>query len=440
MKKKLLLIQPTPYDSSGSLIKRRKLYFVGLALPLLAALTPEDWETELVLETIEDVNLETDAQVIGISSMGHSVIRAIELAKEYQKRGKTVIMGGYMVSLMAEEAGQYCDAVVIGDAEGVWRELLLDWEAGQLKKTYRAELDSLENLPLPRYDLLTDKAIGDFLPVQAGRGCPRSCSFCSVHCLYRGKYLKRSIPEVIRDIKYVKSLGYNRFLLLDDNIVSDEGYMLELVREIARLKMQWLSQCDITAANNPVLLKALKDSGCLVLSFGLESISQESLNSLNKAWAKVQHYPDQIQKIRQAGIEVSTEMVVGTDADTEESILATANFIEANKISVPRFYILTPIPGTDLFEQLRSEGRICNENIYSYNGTEAVHVPAKMRPQQLTKAYWELYNRVYSWTSIIKRTLLTRNFLVNPIQQLFYLLVNLKYRQDIRKGIPPNII
>ncbi|MBU7006994.1 B12-binding domain-containing radical SAM protein [Phosphitispora fastidiosa] len=440
MKKKLLLIQPTPYDSSGSLIKRRKLYFVGLALPLLAALTPEAWEIELALETIEEVDLETDAQVIGISSMGHSVIRAIELAKEYRNRGKTVIMGGYMVSLMAEEAGQYCDAVVIGDAEGVWRELLLDWEAGQLKKIYRAELDSLENLPLPRYDLLTDKAIGDFLPVQAGRGCPHSCSFCSVHCLYRGKYLKRSIPEVIRDIKYVKSLGYNRFLLLDDNIVSDEGYMLELVREIAKLKMQWFSQCDITAANNPVLLKALKDSGCLVLSFGLESISQESLDSLNKAWAKVQHYPDQIQRIRQAGIEVSTEMVVGTDADTEESILATANFIAANKISVPRFYILTPIPGTDLFNQLRSEGRICNENIYSYNGTEAVHVPARMSPQQLTKAYWELYNRVYSWTSIIKRTLLTRNFLANPIQQLFYFLVNLKYRQDIRKGIPPNII
>lgn len=440
MKKKLLLIQPTPYDSSGSLIKRRKLYFVGLALPLLAALTPEDWDIELVLETIEDVDLETDAQVIGISSMGHSVIRAIELAKEYRNRGKTVIMGGYMVSLMAEEAGQYCDAVVIGDAEGVWRELLLDWKAGQLKKTYRAELDSLENLPLPRYDLLTDKAIGDFLPVQAGRGCPRSCSFCSVHCLYRGKYLKRSIPEVIRDIKYVKSLGYNKFLLLDDNIVSDEEYMLELVREIAKLQMRWFSQCDITVANNPVLLKALKDSGCLVLSFGLESITQESLNSLNKAWAKVQHYPGLIQRIRLAGIEVSSEMVVGTDADTEESILATAHFIENNKISVPRFYILTPIPGTDLFKQLQTEGRICNENIYAYNGTEAVHVPARMSPEQLTGAYWDLYNRVYSWTSIIKRTLFTRNFLVNPIQQLFYLLVNLKYRQDIKKGIPPNII
>lgn len=440
MKKKLLLIQPTPYDSSGSLIKRSKLYFVGLALPLLAALTPEDWDIDLVLETIEDVDLETDAQVIGISSMGHSVIRAIELAKEYRNRGKTVILGGYMVSLMAEEAGQYCDAVVIGDAEGVWRELLLDWEAGQLKKIYRAELDSLENLPLPRYDLLTDKAIGDFLPVQAGRGCPRSCSFCSVHCLYRGKYLKRSIPEVIRDIKYIKSLGYNKFLLLDDNIVSDEGYMLELVREIAKLQMRWFSQCDITVANNPVLLKALKDSGCLVLSFGLESITQESLNSLNKAWAKVQHYPDLIQRIRLAGIEVSSEMVVGTDADTEESILATANFIEANKISVPRFYILTPIPGTDLFKQLQTEGRICNENIYAYNGTEAVHVPARMSPEQLTGAYWNLYNRVYSWTCIIKRTLFTRNFLVNPIQQLFYLLVNLKYRQDIKKGIPPNII
>jgi len=440
MKKKLLLIQPTPYAQNGELIKRKRLYFVGLALPLLAAFTPREWEVELILETIEDIPFDTDADVIGISSMGHAVIRTLDLAKEFKKRGKTVILGGYMVSLMPEEAKKYCDAVVIGDAEGVWEEVLKDIEMGSLKPYYRQELLSLEKMPLPRYDLLLKKNIGDFLPVQAGRGCPHACSFCSVYCLYRGKYVRRSIPEVVRDIKYIKELGFNKLLLLDDNIASDGEYMLELARGIKKLKMQWMSQCSINIAKNEKLLKAVADSGCIALSFGIESIKQESLQELNKGWAKTSEYPELIAKIRKAGIEVSTEMVVGTDADTVESILDTARFIDENKIIVPRFYILTPIPGTDLFKKLASENKISNRDIYSYNGTEAVHIPAKMTPEELTKAYWQLYNKVFSLRSIIKRTLINKNFLKKPLNHLFYFLVNLVYRHDIQKGIPPNIL
>ncbi|KJS87224.1 MAG: radical SAM protein [Peptococcaceae bacterium BICA1-8] len=439
MKKKLLLIQPTPYAKNGELIKRKKLYFVGLSLPLLAAFTPEEWEVELVLETIEDIPFDTDADVIGISSMGHAVIRTLDIAKEFKKRGKTVILGGYMVSLMSEEAKKYCDSVVIGDAEGVWGEVLNDIEKGTLKPYYRQELISLENMPIPRYDLLLEKSIGDFLPIQAGRGCPNACSFCSVYCLYRGKYIRRSIPEVIRDIKHIKSLGFNKLLLLDDNIASDEAYMYELCREIKNLKMQWMSQCSINVAKNDSLLKAIADSGCIALSFGLESIKQESLAELNKGWSKTSEYPELITKIRNAGIEVSTEMVVGTDADTVESILDTARFIDDNKIIVPRFYILTPIPGTDLFKKLEAKNKIYNRNIYSYNGTEAVHIPANMTPEELTEAYWKLYNQVFSLRSIINRTLINKNFFKKPFNHLFYFLVNLVYRHDIKKGIPPNI-
>ncbi|MGI6224982.1 MAG: B12-binding domain-containing radical SAM protein [Peptococcales bacterium] len=439
MQKKLLLIQPTPYAQNGELIKRKKLYFVGLALPLLAALTPKDWEVELVLETIEDIPFDTDAEVIGISSMGHAVIRTLDIAKEFKRRGKTVILGGYMVSLMPQVAKKYCDSVVIGDAEGVWEQVLSDIEKGTLQPYYRQELTTLDDMPLPRYDLLLKKNIGDFLPVQAGKGCPNSCSFCSVYCLYRGKYIRRSIPEVIRDIKEIKALGFKKFLLLDDNIASDPVYMYELSQEIKKLKMQWMSQCSITIAKNDKLLKAIADSGCNVLSFGIESIKQESLNELNKGWAKTSEYPELIGKIRKAGIEVSTEMVVGTDADTVESISATAQFIDKNKIIVPRFYILTPIPGTDLFKKLQVKGKIYNKDIYSYNGTEAVHIPAKMTPQQLTEAYWRLYNQVFSLGSIINRTLLNKNFFKKPLHHLFYFIVNLVYRHDIKKGIPPNI-
>lgn len=439
MNKKILFIQPTPYDTHGNLVKKNKLYFVGLALPVLAAITPTAWEPSLCLETIEEVPFDTDADVIAISSMGHAVLRTIDIAKEFKKRGKTVILGGYMVSLMAEEAKKYCDSVVIGDAEEVWNTVLNDIENQDLKPFYEKTLTKLE-YPLPRFDLLLDKKIGDFLPVQAGRGCPNACSFCSVYCLYKTKYYRRDIEAVIRDIKQIKALGFKKFLLLDDNILADRDYMVELCSEIKKLDMQWLSQCSVKIGEDDELLKIVAASGCVALSFGLESITQESLNHMDKAWANPLEYSRLLKNIRSYGIDISTEMVVGAEGDTLESIKATAKFIEDNKVVVPRFYILTPIPGTEFFKQMEQQDRLCNKEIYSYNGTEAVHIPKNMTPQQLTEAYWALYNEVFTIKSIIKRTLLHQDFFKRPFVYLFYLGVNLFYRVQIKQKITPNII
>ncbi len=437
--KKILLIQSTPYDSLRRPIKKKKLYFVGLALPLLAALTPKDWEVEIILETIEDIPFDTDADIIAIGSMGHAIVRSIDIAREFKKRGKTVILGGYMASLMAEEALQYCDCVVIGDAEKVWKKVLQDYEAGVLNSFYQEDLEVLST-PLPRFDLILNKNIGDFLPVQAGRGCPNSCSFCSVYCLYKNKYYKREISEVIRDIKQVKELGFRKFLLLDDNIIADRDYLNELCREIKKLDMRWASQCSITIGEDKELLQMVADSGCIALSFGLESISAESLKSMDKSWANPLEYGKLIENIQQAGIDVSTEMVVGADGDSLSSIKATAKFIKDNKVVVPRFYILTPIPGTKYFKDLKAQDRIYNQDIYSYNGSEAVHLPKNMTPEELTKAYWDLYEEVFSLKSIIKRTIIRGHFFKKADRYLFYFMVNLYYRYQIKQKITPNII
>ncbi len=437
--KKLLLIQSTPYDSCRIPIKKKKLYFVGLGIPLLAALTPRDWDVEIILETIEDIPFDTDAELIAIGSMGHAIIRSIDIATEFRKRGKTVILGGYMASLMAEEATQYCDSVVIGDAENVWEKVLRDYEAGDLKAVYREELEVLTT-PMPRFDLILDKNIGDFLPVQAGRGCPNSCSFCSVYCLYKNKYLKREIAEVVRDIEQVKRLGFKKFLLLDDNIIADRGYLIKLCQEIMRLNMQWASQCSIKIGEDKELLQLVAESGCITLSFGLESISAESLKEMDKAWADPTKYAELIKSIQEAGIDVSTEMVVGADGDTIQSIKDTATFIRENKVVVPRFYILTPIPGTKYYDILKSQNRIYKEDIYSYNGSEAVHVPKNMSPEELTQAYWELYTEVFSLRSIVKRTIIRSDFFKKMDRYLFYFLINLYYRYQIKQKITPNII
>ena len=436
--KKLLLIQPSPYDKNHNPIKKKRLYFVGLAMPLLAAMTPKEWEVEICLETIENVPLETDAGLIAISTMGHGVLRSIDLAKHYRSKGKKVILGGYMASIMAEEAVQFCDAVVIGDAEEVWEDMLKDYENDALKAVYHKPIQKLST-PLPRFDLILDKSIGDFLPVQAGRGCPNCCSFCSVACLYEGSYIKKDLSEVKRDIEQVKALGFNKFTLLDDNIHGDRAYLIKLLEMIKPFKMKWMSQCDIKIGRDKELLKLLKESGCYALSFGIESISQESLNHMDKGWANPLEYTELINNIVSAGIDVSTEMVVGGEGDTLESIRRTKDFIEQNKICVPRFYILTPIPGTKFFKEMFADGRILSDNIYSFDGCKAEHMPQNMTPEELTKAYWDLYNALFSYKSIIKRTLLRKDFFKRPINYLFYATVNLFYRSHIKKGITPNI-
>lgn len=435
---KIYFIQSTPYYNGDKLIKKSRLYFVGLAPAILASLCPK-WDFECCLETIENVNFESDADIIAISGMGHAIIRSIDIANEFKRRGKTVVMGGYMASLMPDEAKKYCDSVIIGDGELSFPKMLNDYENGCLQNFYNMPLENL-TFPLPKYEIFKNKKIGDFLPVQAGRGCPNSCSFCSTYCLYKNRYIRREINEVIRDITYIKSLGYKKFLLLDDNILSDKGYMMKLCSEIRKLKMKWISQCEISIADDEQVLEAVAKSGCISLSFGIESISQESLNSMSKSWAKVDKYSKQIKKIQSYGIDVSTEMVIGADGDTIKSIRKTADFITENKITAPRFYILTPIPGTAFYDEMKAQNRLVSEDMYKFNGAFAVHQPKNMTPEQLTIEYWNLYKVVFSFKSIVKRTILRPDSLSHPLKNLFYFYVNLYYKYQISKGITPNII
>lgn len=439
MKKKILFIQPTIYDDSGKLIKKNKLYFIGLAYPLLAALTPKEWEVEVCIETIEKIPFDTDATVIGLGGMGHAANRAKDLALEFKSRGKIVLMGGPMVSLVPELAKQYCDSVIIGDAEGVWMQVLEDVEKEELKPFYKKTIEKL-TFPIPRYELILDKKIGDFLPVQAGRGCPNSCSFCSIYCMYRTKYFRREINEVIRDIKHIKSLGFNKFLLLDDNIVSEPSYMKELCLEIKKLDMKWMSQCSIDIAKDDELLNSVAESGCITLSFGLESINKSSLADLNKSWCNPDEYKVIINKIVASGIDVASEMIVGADSDTRESLRETINFINKTRIVAPKFYIMTPIPGTDLYNKFIEEGRIIEEDVFKFSPSNAVITHPNMTTQEINEIYWEIYAKLYSVKNIFKRTVFHKYFLKAPGRYLFFLSINFFYRYQIKRKIAPIIM
>ena len=438
---KLLLIQPTQYSSSGKLVRQRKIYLPGLAFPLLAAMTPGNWQVEVRLEVVEDIDFDTDADLVGIGAMGHAIIRALELAEAFRKRGKKVFMGGYMVSLVPEYALKFSDSVVIGDAEKSFPRLLEDFErTGTIEKYYKEPIDNLDGLPVPKYEVLLGKPIGDMLPVQAGRGCPHGCAFCSIACLYRGRYMVRPLDDVIRDILRIRSLGFRKFYLIDDNIAGDLDYLRELAVRLKPLRMKWATQSTLNLARDPHLLELLAGSGCEVLSLGLESISQEGLDKLNKKWLRVDEHEALLNNYRKSGVLVSAEMIIGTDADTVESIRATYRFIMKTRLPLLRIYILTPVIGTPLWDKLHKEGKIIREDHQGYDAAHCVHLPEKISPEALEREYRWLNLKVFSLKSIFMRTIFNPGFLKNPSRHLFAFFVNLHYRQSVLKGDTPVIL
>ena len=197
-----------------------------------------------------------------------------------------------MVSLVPDLASEYCDAVIVGDARGLMAELCHDLERGTLKPRYTEKLKGELNTPLPalRPGGGTNGSVTS-CPSRAGtRACPHTCKFCSIYCLYRGHYVRRPVPEVIRDITAIKELGFDKFLLIDDNIVAHPAYLKELCEQIRPLGMTWMSQCSIRIADKPDLLRLVAESGCRVLSFGLESINKDSLLAMNKKWCDPDDY------------------------------------------------------------------------------------------------------------------------------------------------------
>ncbi len=437
--RKVLLIQASQYTREDTLCRQDRIHLPGLLFPHLAALTPVGWEVETVIEIIEDVPFDTDADLVGIAAMGHAVFRALEIAKEFRRRGKTVVFGGFMASLAPWAVQEYADAIVFGDAERAWPMLLEDFARGELKREYRLEVPDLHDLPVPRYEILMEKSIGFMMPVQAGRGCPHHCSFCSIAGVYQGTYMRRSVSEVVRDIRRIKELGYRGFYLVDDNLIGDRAYLEELLEAITPLDMVWASQCSLNLARRPELLRKVAASGCRILSFGLESLSQSGLDELNKAWVKVADHEELLDRISRAGVMASAEFILGTDGDTPESLRDLYRFVMRARIAIPRFYILTPIPGTELHRRFKEEGRLLHEDYRLYTSTHCVFEPEGMTPAELEEAYAWIIERIYSLSGILRRVVLNRNFLRQPLLHLYALKVNLDYRRLVRRGEVPNV-
>jgi radical SAM superfamily enzyme YgiQ (UPF0313 family) len=439
---KVILILPAQYEADGkTLCKEKQMYLPGLALPLLAALVPGHWQVKIIIEIIDEVDFEEDCDLVGLGAMGYSMYRALDIAREFKARGKIVFMGGLMASFLPDIILQYTDGIVVGHAEISFPKLLEDYEkTGAIQRIYNYPIEGLENLPIPRYDLLPAKKIPFSLPVQATRGCPFNCTFCSTSSIYHGKYYKRPVDDVIRDIKKIKEMGYKRFVLLDDNMAGNIPYLKELARKMVPLKMSWAGQCTINIGRHPETLKLLVKSGCKILSLGIEDIHQEGVDEFNKSWIKTSETSRLLKSIRKAGIVIFGSLLIGTDSNTKDGIRNTAKFVIKNKINIPVFNLLTPLPGTTLFKKLKQENRLIHENFSGYTGFNCVHIPKNLSPEETEAMFWWIYKEVYSIKNILKRNLFTYTIFTMPKLNFYALYTSLHYRTYIKKGIGPLII
>lgn len=407
---KLLIIQPTHYYSPEDmrLHKTKSRALMPLTLPYLAALTPKEWKVTLIDEQLEDIDFNADVDVVAISTWTINSIRAYEIADRFKERGIPVIMGGPHIYFHAEEALKHCDAVCIGEAEYVWKEMLEDCAAGRLKRIYRAEkFHDMKGLPFPRYELVRNKIRYGLIKtysVQTSRGCPFRCEFCSERYYLGTTYRYRPVEEVVEEIKRIKRIGARYIFFADSNFAGKVSHTMELIEALIPLKIRWSTLWSVNLCKNDKLMDLAKRSGLLHVNIGIESIDRETLKAMNKRQNKASEYKEILQKLRKRGISYSLNFIFGWDTETPDIFDSTLQFLMENKVPVAYFNILTPHKGTPLYDRMKKEGRIIDiDQIGRWPGIRCYIRPLYCSPKQLEENIKKMYKKFYSVSSILKR-------------------------------------
>ena len=370
-------------------------------MAVIAGLTPPDVEVSLTDENVAPIDFQKKVDLVGITSLTSTSQRAYKIADTFRALGKKVVLGGIHPSILCEEASQHADAVVIGEAEGIWPDVIDDFKANHLQKIYRKNIrPSLAGVPNPRRDLFAEGSYYFTNTLFTTRGCPYSCSFCTVTSFFGHTYRCRPIPEVIDEVKTLNRKKL--FIFLDDNIVGSPNYAKELFRALIPLKIKWVGQCSVTIAKDDELLKLAAASGCVDLFIGFESLSPSNLQMVGKKINTVDEYETIIKKLHNAGIGVHGFFIFGLDGDDTGSFKRTVRFAQKARLESAQFDILTPYPGTEIFESLDKEGRIFNKD-WSQYGHDLMFEPKSLSREILQEGRTWAWREFYSLPSIWKR-------------------------------------
>jgi radical SAM superfamily enzyme YgiQ (UPF0313 family) len=405
---KVTLIKPK-YPSvheSGQLSNKINLWSYFSSLVVVSSLFPDTCDVEYYDEDFEPIDFTRETDYVFITSLTYSSVRAYEIAAYYRNIKVPVIMGGIHASLMPEETSQYVDTLVIGEAEPVFDELFRDMQSGQLKKVYKStdfimpeKIAGLDRRLIIRKDYLKSKNV-----TQLVRGCPHGCTFCTVTKFFGNKFRFRPLDQVMDEIKFQLSLNNNRMVsFLDDNIFSDRKKAKEFLKELIPLKILWWSQGTLNVADDEEVLQLMKESGCVCIFVGIEDISQKGLKELNKNCNIISKYHEQIEKLHSKDIMVMAGFIFGLETHDESVFQEVVDFIQEHKIELPFFSILTPYPGTEMYNSLLDEGRILSKDWSLYNHSNVVYQPKNMSVQALQEGFNYVIKETYSISKINER-------------------------------------
>ena len=418
---KIKLIQPAmiqrPMDT-----KLKTRMAPSLALLTLANLTPKEHEVIIENENVESINFDEKVDLVAITVTVDVMNRAIEIAKEFRKRSVKVVAGGIHITADPKGAYGYFDAICVGMAERIWQRILFDAQNDSLKEIYNDMLSiSGQEIVSPDYDIIDNSKYLYTNIISTSRGCPFECDFCynssqSVH----KAYINRPIEDVIREIKTLRT---RHIMFIDDNFIGNPSWTKKFLAQIKPLGLKYNAAVTSNIVDMPDILDDLKESGCQSLFIGFESINDKAIDSVNKVQNSVGKYERLVEELHKRGIMINASFVFGLDEDDSSVFEKTLDWIVKNKIETVTSHILTPYPGTRLYENLHKQGRITDFDLSKYNTANVVYRPKNMTKEELYDGYLWIYKEVYSFKNIIKRLPSSKK------QWIPYLAFNLLYRR-----------
>jgi radical SAM superfamily enzyme YgiQ (UPF0313 family) len=410
---RLLLIEPTNqlttlksnYHFYENISHNEFLNLFPLALGVLAGLTPPDWDVTIIQEPKDKIDFDNEADLVGITAATHTVKRGYEISREFRKRGKKVIMGGIHPSVMYQEALLHCDSVCIGEAEPVWKDILVDVKLGKLKKTYRSESPFDLGLYTPPQHEFTSKRKSSFFnigTVETSRGCPYNCDFCSVSIIHGRKIRYRPLENLIPEIE---SIDKKTLFFVDNNIAANVNYAKKLFFEMKPLKKKWTGQATISIAKDRELLKLAGESGCFGVLVGIESIVKEGFEKYSKSVKSLDDLKESLKILKDHGIGVEAHLVFGNDFDTKDTMKESLDNLLQLDFLAASLNIIVPYPGTRLTTQLEKQKRILSRDWNYYDTNHLVFKPSNFTCEAFIEEMKILRKGFHSLTAICSRTL-----------------------------------